>query len=157
MAVKKKTANRNTGGRPSSFKDEYAERAFHYCLLGATDVEMAKFFGVTEKTLNNWKLKQPKFLQALKDGKGEADASVAHALFHKAIGYSHKETKVFCDKGAITTFEVIKHYPPDMASCAMWLNNRRRIDWKKRPDLYEDDEDEPTPVSITINMVDASK
>lgn len=38
-------------GRPSKYKPEYAELAMNYCLLGATDVEIAKFLGVSLRTV----------------------------------------------------------------------------------------------------------
>ena len=48
------------------------------------------------------------------------------------MGYSHPETKVFCQDGKITTYEVIKHYPPDFSSMCFWLKNR--AGWK---DVYD--------------------
>ena len=61
-------------GRPSQYKAEYCEQAYKLCLLGATDVQLADFFGVSEQTLNTWKQKHPKFLESLRAGKDEADA-----------------------------------------------------------------------------------
>ena len=56
------------------------------CLLGATDLQLADFFGICEKTLNNWKGQDPEFLQSVKAGKVEADAAVAASLYERAIG-----------------------------------------------------------------------
>ena len=43
------------GGRPTLFKEEYLEQAYKLCLLGATDADLADFFGVDEDTINLWK------------------------------------------------------------------------------------------------------
>lgn len=53
--------DKNKGGRPTKYKPEYAEQARKYCLLGATDAELAESFDVAEATINNWKLAHPKF------------------------------------------------------------------------------------------------
>ena len=41
-----------TSGRPTKYKEEYAEQAYKLCLLGAKDKEMADFFQVSLSTLN---------------------------------------------------------------------------------------------------------
>ncbi len=53
-------------GRPTDFKNEYVELAYNYCLLGATDKELATFFNVCEATINNWKISNPDFLESIK-------------------------------------------------------------------------------------------
>lgn len=64
-------------GRPSLYKEEYADQAYNYCLLGATDKDLANFFDVTETTINNWKLDHHEFFESIKKGKEIADASTA--------------------------------------------------------------------------------
>ena len=80
-------------GRKSAYKEEYNQLAENYALLGATDKEMANLFGVTERTLNQWKKDYPEFLQSLKKGKSIADANVAAKLYNRAIGYDCTATK----------------------------------------------------------------
>ena len=63
-------------GRPTDYKPEYIDQAFRLCLLGATDKEMANFWGVEESTINNWKLAHPEFLESIKAGKIDADTKV---------------------------------------------------------------------------------
>ena len=128
MAKKKAKTN----GRPTKFKPEYLEQAYKLCLLGATDEQMAEFFGIAERTLNRWK-KRKRFCQSIKRGKIDADANIAESLYKRGRGYEHPETKVFCHEGVITTFEVIKHYPPDTAAAFIWLRNR--AGWKDRRDV----------------------
>lgn len=60
---------KNKVGRPTYFKEEYVELAYKYCLLGATDKDLAQFFEVTETTINNWKNDHPEFFESIKKGK----------------------------------------------------------------------------------------
>ncbi len=133
MAVKgnKYALGNKGGGRKPSFKQEYIELAYNYALLGAKDVDLATFFDVSEQTINNWKKQHKEFFLALKKGKHEADASIANSLYHRAKGYTHKEEKIFVDKGEVIRVETEKHYPPDTAAMFIWLKNRR-------PDLWRD-------------------
>lgn len=135
---------KNKGGRPSKYKEEYTELAFKYCLLGATDERLAEFFDVSVASIDNWKVKHPEFLGALKAGKHEADATIAQSLYHRAKGYSHKETKVFNNQGEILTHEVDKHYPPDTAAAFIWLKNRGG--WKDKQEVEHSGE------VVTFNM-----
>lgn len=120
--------------RPSSFKPEYAEQAQKLCLLGATDKELADFFGVSEQTLNAWKQAHPEFLESLKMGKDLADATVADRLYKRATGYEHKAVKIVADAktGMDHTVEYIERYPPDTTACIFWLKNRQRAKWRDR-------------------------
>lgn len=117
--------------RPTKYKKEYAQLAYNYCLLGATDVQLAAYFDVEEKTINNWKKSQPQFLQSLKDGKAKADANVALSLYQRATGYSHTDTDIRVIDGEIYMTEIMKHYPPDSTSMIFWLKNRQQ-DWKDK-------------------------
>jgi hypothetical protein len=120
-------------GRPSKYKTEYDELTYRYCLLGATDKQLADFFDTSEQTINAWKKTQPSFLESLKKGKELADASVAEALYHRALGYSHPDSKVFMTSEGPEVVNIIKHYPPDTAAAFIWLKNR--AGWKDKQDL----------------------
>lgn len=135
---------KNKGGRPTDYKEVYCEQVRKLCLLGATDERMANFFNIAESTLNNWKSKHPEFLESIREGKEVADANVANALYNKAIGFSHKETKVFNNQGEILTHEVDKHYPPDTGAAFIWLKNRGG--WKDRQEVEHSGE------VVTFNM-----
>lgn len=139
--------------RPTSYREEYAEKARKLCLLGLTDVQLAEVFDVTEKTLNNWKHAHPEFFQSLKAGKEIADGEVAASLYSRACGYSHLEEKVFCTNGEITTHETIKHYPPDTAAAFIWLKNRQPQIWRDKPE-GEDNPDLPSSVVVNVGVVD---
>lgn len=122
-------------GRPTRYRAEYAEQAETLCRLGATDKDLAGFFGVSEQTINAWKKKHPSFLESLNRFKRVADDEVERSLFQRANGYSHPETKVFNNNGEIVTHEVTRHYPPDATSMIFWLKNRKPADWRDTKDL----------------------
>lgn len=134
-AIVEEVKEKHAGGRPSSYREIYTEQAYKLSLLGAIDKELAGFFGVSETTINNWKLQFPEFLESLKRGKIQADAEVAEKLFHRAKGYFHPETRVFCHEGKITTHEITKHYPPDTGAAMAWLKNRNRRNWCESYDI----------------------
>lgn len=124
---------KNAGGRPPKYQAEYAEQARKLCLLGATDANMADFFEVDERTINRWKNDHPAFCQALKDGKLEADATVAQSLYRRANGWEHRAVKIVADAktGAEHIVPYVEHYPGDTVAQIFWLKNRR-------PDLWRD-------------------
>lgn len=138
MASAMKKGAKNKGGRPSEFREEYCELARNYCLLGATDKDLATFFEKDEATINRWKKAHPQFREALKEGKARADAMVAQKLYSKAIGYSHIDTKFATFEGQITDArEYIKNYAPDTVACIFWLKNRRPDLWRDKQEVEE--------------------
>lgn len=145
-------------GRPTKYKDEYAELAYNYCLLGATDAELGVFFDVCEATINNWKLEFPEFLESLKRGKIMADAKVAQSLFHRATGYSCPDLDIKMYEGEIIETPFVKHYPPDTTSMIFWLKNRQPEKWREKREPSDNDNDQDvSPVTVNINVKDASK
>ena len=141
-------------GRPTAYKPEYIKQVYKLSLLGLTDVEMAGVFGVAERAFNNWKLKYPEFVQSIKDGKEIADANVTASLYQRACGYTHKETKVFCNDGLVTEVEIDKHYPPDTAAAFIWLKNRQPTRWRDKAYAFDD---LPPAESITVTIIDGRK
>lgn len=105
------------------------------CRLGATDKELADFFGVSEPTLNTWKRLHPEFLESLKEGKSAADAEVADRLYQRALGYSHPEDRILQHNGVPVVVPTVKHYPPDTVACIFWLKNRRPDLWREKVNL----------------------
>lgn len=124
-------------GRPTRYRAEYAEQASKLCKLGLTDKEMAKFFEVSESTLNNWKQSHPAFLESLKAGKDLADAEVAAKLFHRATGYEHPEDDIRAINGEIVITPTIKHYPPDTTAAIFWLKNRQPAKWRDKQEAEQ--------------------
>jgi len=133
-------------GRPSKYKIEYEEQAYKLCLLGATDKDMSDFFGVTESTLNLWKLEHKEFSEALKRGKIEADSVVAQKLYHRAIGYEHPEIITASYQGEITDIKTVtKHYAPDPTAAIFWLKNRQPRQWRDKQEV------ESTNTNLNLN------
>ena len=123
-------------GRPSGFKPEFAEQAAKLARLGATDMQVADFFGVETRTIYRWKNEFPKFCQALKVGKDELDQQVERSLYHRAVGFEHEAVKIFCAKdGQVTSVPYREIVPPDTTACIFWLKNRRKEDWRDKTDV----------------------
>jgi hypothetical protein len=122
-------------GRPSAWRPEFAEQAFKYCLLGATDIQMAEFFGVSNQTFNNWKKKQPALVEALARGKAVANAEVAHSLYKQAIGYEVQEEILKVVGGKVERFTVTKHIPANNISAIFFLKNRDKTNWRDKQDV----------------------
>lgn len=119
-------------GRPSSYQPEYAKQAEKLCILGATDVQLADFFGVSIPTLYAWAARNEEFLSALKTGKDAADERVERSLYHKAIGYTFESEKIFQHQGEIIRAQTREHVPPDTTAMIFWLKNRRKDLWRDK-------------------------
>lgn len=156
--ISTKTATgKHPGGRPSAFKQEYCEQVEKLCRLGATDKEIADFFGVVESTVNKWKIDYPEFSESLKRGKALADANVADRLYQRAMGFEHdsEEIKVVSDgPGAGSSIERVpirKVYPPDTTAAIFWLKNRQPKKWRDKVEqgfTNSEGEDVPPPVTV---------
>ena len=154
MTQKKNPNDLQDLGRPTVYRPEYAEQSFKYCLLGATDAQLADFFEVCEKTINTWKHKHPDFLQSTKRGKVLADANVAESLCRRAMGYEHPENKIFHYQGKPVVVPTIKHYPPDTQAASLWLRNRQPELWRDKQDieLKQDPEEKRTTAELLASI-----
>lgn len=128
-----KGAEVETRGRPSEYRDTYPALARKACLLwGATDEELAEFFGKSLQTIHTWRKEHPAFAEACQQGKAMADANVVDRLYQRAIGYRHLAFKFFNVDGKIVKKRYVEHFPPDTMACMYWLNNRQRAEGKWR-------------------------
>lgn len=123
------------GGRPSGYKPEFAEQARKLCKLGATNADLADFFGVTFQTINNWRVANQEFFDALKIGKDEVDQQVERSLFQRAMGYSCNEDDIRVIDNEIVITPTIKHYPPDTTAMIFWLKNRKPVEWRDKQEI----------------------
>jgi len=119
-------------GCPTKYKEEYNKQAYKLCLLGSTDAELADFFEVKEKTINNWKKEHPQFLQSIKEGKRIADATVTESLYKSANGYEHPDTDIRVVNNEIVETPIMKYYPPHPTSMIFWLKNRQKDKWRDK-------------------------
>jgi transposase-like protein len=130
----------NDVGRPTAYRDEFAEQAAKLCNLGATDDELADFFGVHRATIYRWKHEHQEFCDAIKSGKETADERVERSLYQKATGYEITEEqavklKVEQHKEEVEVVEVRKHIPADTTAAIFWLKNRRKGEWRDKHDV----------------------
>lgn len=150
----KKVARKRAGtGRPSRYREEYAEQAFKLCLLGATDNDLANFFEVSERTVNAWKAAHPEFLQSIKRGKVQADAEVASRLYQRAIGYEVETVKVFQFQGKPVIVPLREKHAPDTAAGIFWLKNRDKARWRDKVD-HEHGGADGGPINLTVTFRD---
>lgn len=127
-------------GRPSAFTEEHVEQAAKLCALGATDDEMADFFGIHRATLYRWKIEYPAFCDAIKTAKEIADERVERSLYQKATGYDITEEqaiklKVEQHKEEVEVVEVRKHVPADTTAAIFWMKNRRSDRWRDKHEV----------------------
>jgi hypothetical protein len=104
--------------------------------LGATDIQLAMFFGVTPDCITKRMRKDPKFHEARKKGGIIADTMVADRLYQRALGYDFTETEYRLmtnpdtkQKEMIAVKRIIKHIPPDTGAMIYWVKTRQRALW----------------------------
>jgi ATP:corrinoid adenosyltransferase len=140
-----KFAEGNEGGRPTKYKDEYAEQAYKLCLLGFTDAELGTYFEVHEDTINEWKKVHEVFSVSVGNGKAKADAEIANSLYERAKGCTitvqqaiKLTTKTPDHNGKISQTEEIEivdltqEVPPDTVAAKFWLMNRQPDKWREK-------------------------
>jgi hypothetical protein len=110
MTPKPYTYTPNPVGRPSGYTQAHAITAHKLCLLGCHDERIAEILNISHSTINQWKLDYPEFSNALKDGRADADSTVASALYTKAIN-------------------------GDTTAMIFWLKNRQKEYWRDKQDI----------------------
>ena len=146
-------------GRPSKFNDDIERIALNLFEEGKTDKQVANIIGVTEQTINNWKIKHKSFFESLKQKKEFADQEVVRALFERATGYSHEEEKLLVvsdggDRGSrVERVMTTKHYPPDPTSMIFWLKNRQPDLWREKQEVQQTGD---SNIKITITEEDSA-
>ena len=128
--------NKGGSGRPSRYKKEFDKQAEEMCRRGFIDDDLAAVFGVTDTTINNWKLKYQSFLASTQRTKPVADANVKQALYNRAIGgIKYVETRTTVDpSGEETVTTIEKTSIPETAACIFWLCNRDPDNWQRNPE-----------------------
>lgn len=142
------------GGRPTTYVAEYAHIAQVMCEGGATDVELARAFGVHVSTIYAWAVRHSEFREAVKAGKVALDDRVEASLYHRAIGYSHPTTKIMQNGSEVIAVEHTEHYPPDTAAAFIWLKNRRADKWRDKQEVAHELVDKPLE-ELTEDEIDA--
>ena len=119
-------------GRPRLYQPGFDEMAFKICLMGASNPKISEFFNIAESTLYKWMNDYPSFSEAIGMGRVLADGEIAHSLYHRAKGYTHKEVKTALHEGEWVSIEIDKHYPPEVGAMKMWMYNRQPELWKDK-------------------------
>lgn len=140
-------------GRPSDYDPTlHPAEAYRLCLLGYTDDELARSFGVSNTTIRTWKKTHEDFLRAVKEGKELADAKVAESLFKRATGYEYPSEKIVT-LGIGNGESVVERVPitavvlPDPGAALNWLKNRQPDKWRDKQQVELSGE-----VSVTLNL-----
>lgn len=144
------------GGRPSKYVPAYATQAAKLCKLGATDMDLADFFGVNVATIYRWKEVHPEFCESLKAGKDDADERVERSLYHKAVGYTFDSVKIFQNAGQVIEAPYREHVPPSDTAAIFWLKNRRPKEWRDRQ-THEHFGPDGGPIEMSITDRDRAK
>ena len=80
-------------GPVPNYKPDFCPIAYKFCLLGATNEDLADLFEVSLATIGNWLAKYPDFKKAVQEGRDVADADVAHSLHQQAKSFTHPDVK----------------------------------------------------------------
>jgi hypothetical protein len=127
------------------YRADFPRIALGYSLLGAGLADLARLFGVTEKTMLTWIDEHREFAEAVQEGRTKSDTFVATALYRRACGYTQtvRRTEVLIERepstkrrgkevlGKITRrtekiTETEVHIPADPGAAARWLAQRQR-------------------------------
>jgi hypothetical protein len=128
------------------------KEGYELALLGLTDKELAKTWGLSPDTIAKWKIDHPEFREAVRKGRTVADGRVAASLYRRAVGFWVIENKVNATGGKVHVTPVKKYIPPDVEAIKFMLGARQREKWSQRTEVLN------THVNITrINLGDVSE
>ena len=120
-------------GRPTLYDPAICEQAHNYCLLGATNDELAEFLGVSARTIDRWIADHADFGDAVRRGRVVADFRVARGLYDRAVGYDRTIERFVMVGGELKPITSTVHYPASVQACIFWLRNRRHQTWRDSP------------------------
>lgn len=126
---------RSEGRGITKWAPDKIEEARNMALLGYSEADMARVWGISTPTIDLWKKLYPEFQKALKDGKSPANAKVVASLYKKAIGYFEYEEVVKIYKGKAVKMRVKKYYPPDTEAIKYFLSCKEREKWSQRTEV----------------------
>lgn len=125
-----------------TYKDMDVKQLSKLAASGWSVQEVADFYNMPATLLSGWIVTNKNDIgDAFNSGVDHSVKRVEKALFERAIGYKHKETKVMMrpiggNQGSeVTKIKIWKHYPPEVQACIFYLTNKRRDIWKHRFEL----------------------
>jgi hypothetical protein len=89
-------------------------------LLGLDEKRIAETFGVSHRTLGNWKLRSPEFV---------ADAEVVEGLFQLTRNRVVEKAKPVAVEGGVEVVRWSESAEPDFRAVSHWLACRRPEQW----------------------------
>lgn len=145
--------------RPSKYETHVAprlEEVKDWVRNGATDEEVIRKLGISERSFYEYKKEFSQFSQSLKESKEVVDSQVESALLKRALGYEYDETtRERNDKGELVVTKVVhKQVVPDTTAQIFWMKNRRPDKWRDKP--VDDTNVEDKSVSVTLTIEDLS-
>lgn len=123
------------GGRPTKYKPEFCRVAAVMVRGGATDFELATAFGINPDTLYRWKATIPEFSESIAGARAIPIERVERSLYHRAVGYSFKATKIINVDGVVHAIDYVEHEPPDTQAASLWLRNVDPMRWRDRREV----------------------
>lgn len=119
-------------GPESQYNPDYDKQARKFCILGATNENLADFFEVCTATIANWMNRHPSFKAAILEGRAHADADIAESLYKRAKGYERPAVRMMQTPEGPQRLEYTHHHAPDTQACIFWLRNRRADLWREK-------------------------
>jgi hypothetical protein len=117
------------------YKPENCPIAYKFCLLGATNEDLAGLFKVSLASIGNWLARHPEFRKAVQDGRDVADADVALLAAAEGQGLHPIDVKVLQIEGDAKQVEYNRYFPPDSQAAILCSRNRRRKQWRELIEL----------------------
>src|SRR5689334_8370773 len=99
-------------GRALLYDPALYDQAHNYCLPGATNDELAEFFGVSPRTIDRWIADHADFGDAVRRGRVIADSRVARGLYDWAVGYLRTVERSVVIGAELKPVTSTVHYPP---------------------------------------------
>jgi len=115
----------------SKWDEKYVLQATKLAMLGLSDGEIAKVWGVEIGTLGKWKNSKEGLYDALCQGRAQALGEVAASLFKAAIGYEYDDVAVTSFQGEVTVTPIKKYKGPNPWACAKILAVKDRMNWSE--------------------------
>lgn len=138
---------------PKNYRDWMPERAKELCAEGATQKEVAEYFGIAKSTLQQWSHRIPELKNALKLGNDLAMDRLERTAYEMATGYTlmtKQIIKLKDERGRemIEEREVEVMIPPNSDMLKWLLKNRRPDDWKDKTETVHSGTIEHVPIDL---------
>lgn len=139
--VESALAKRQNGGKRYAFEEilQHIEDIEKWSREGATEADMAKYFGIARQTFSRYKNENDDIFNAIKRGRTGLVEELKGVLANKAKGFKYSEKKIVRERDEEGNFvitreeEYIKYSPPDVAALNLLLKNYDKENWANDP------------------------